>query len=59
MILGLLLIALGIAAYRAGYCHGRADGIEWTEELYNGENEEFEQMLRDLEEEEQRNLKNQ
>jgi len=30
------VIGMGYCLYKAGYASGRADGIEWTRDVYNG-----------------------
>jgi|688.fasta_scaffold1947979_1 hypothetical protein len=36
IVISIALIAIGLGLYMSGYCTGRADGIEWTRDVYNG-----------------------
>lgn len=36
LIIGIGFAIIGFCIYRMGYCFGRADGIEWTRDVYNG-----------------------
>lgn len=40
IIISLLIVATIISVFMTGYCFGRADGIKWTKDVYQGKHDE-------------------
>lgn len=39
-IVGLLIVVAIVCIYLAGYYNGRADGIKWTRDVYDGKHDD-------------------